>query len=73
MTTQCEILDAEPLIAADTPAVVTPPGEWRYSLGGMLVLAGAFSLLAVLADEALGGAVTEVLTASLGTPGIFSR
>lgn len=73
MSTQCEILDAEPLLAADRPAVARLPGEWRYAVGGMLVIVGALGLLGVLADEALGGAVTDVLVASLGTPGIFSR
>ncbi|QAU33758.1 hypothetical protein [Janthinobacterium sp. 17J80-10] len=73
MNMQCDILASEPLLSAETPAAATPPGEWRYSVGGMLVLSGAFGLLAVLADEALGGAVTQVLEATLGTPGIFSR
>lgn len=73
MTMQCKILDAEPLMSAETSALVALPGTWRYSVGGMLLLVGALGLLVVLADEALGGAVTEVLVASRGTPGNFSR
>ena len=73
MGTQCEFLDTEPLAATESSAIVPLQGEWRYALGGTLLMLGALGLLAVLADEALGGAVTEVLVASVGSPGIFSR
>lgn len=73
MSTQCEVLDVELPVSAETPAATRAPGEWRYTVGGTLVMAGALGLLAVLADEALGGAVTEVLMASLGNQVIFTR
>ena len=63
MATQCEILQSDPLAAAEP---VSLPGEWRYCLGAMLVMLGALSLLAVLADEALGGGVLEVMLVLIG-------
>lgn len=41
-------------------------GEWKYSLGGMAVLALAMLLLVLLADEAMEGNVVASLLSSFG-------
>ncbi|HCY64112.1 MAG TPA: hypothetical protein DHV59_15080 [Oxalobacteraceae bacterium] len=41
-------------------------GEWKYSLGGVAVLAIALFLLVLLADEAMDGGVLAALLSSLG-------
>ncbi|WP_165973816.1 hypothetical protein [Paucimonas lemoignei] len=41
-------------------------GEWKYSLGGLVVLAIAMMLLVLLADEAMEGGVVAGLLSALG-------
>jgi len=41
-------------------------GGWRYSLGGVIVLAIALFLLVLLADEAMEGGVLAAVLSSLG-------
>lgn len=73
MLVKCEVAESlSGIVSSAGPIDCVPAGsrlargEWKYSLGGMAVLALAMVLLVVLAEEAMEGGVVAGLLSSLG-------
>lgn len=65
-------IDCTQFLGAHEPGRAVPArlrrisGEWKYSVGGILLFAVALFLLVLMADEAMDGGVLAAMLASLG-------